>query len=84
MRIALDFLKDSIESYNSTASFINKFDFTFKEKLLFAGIMREYAKEVASQALKDAAENASIDYYTEFGFPEVDKQSILNTEIKLP
>ncbi len=52
--------------------------------------LKQYAKEVATQALKDAAENATTkdradkrdhDFYP---YMIVDKQSILDTEIKLP
>lgn len=45
--------------------------------------MKEYAKQVATKALKDAAENAQVhcDGWDSHG---VDTQTILETEIKLP
>lgn len=49
-------------------------------------VMKIYAKQVAEQALKDASENASmIDKGTPyFDNYSIDKESILNTEIKTP
>lgn len=54
-----------------------------------AHAIRSYGKQVAEQALNDAAENAegNIIYHEhDAGYPscEIDKESILNTEIKLP
>lgn len=51
--------------------------------------MQEYANQVAQQALKDAAENADIDYIpSKYPYrPDnaiIDKESILNTEIQTP
>lgn len=54
-------------------------------------VMKIYAKQVAEQALKDAAENAGViticpvGFGTPVGFEcKADKESILNTKIKLP
>lgn len=45
-------------------------------------IAKRYAQSVADQALKDAAERAEVENC--YGVFIVDKQSILETEIKLP
>jgi len=48
--------------------------------------MKDYARSVAKQALEDAANNATIflphSHY--HGTKNIDKQSILDTEIKTP
>lgn len=50
--------------------------------------MKEYAHQVATQALKDAADNATfsrvIDYSISYDKFEVNKESITNTKIQLP
>lgn len=40
--------------------------------------MKDYAKEVAKQALANASESALIKYNEHFGTRTIDKQSILN------
>ena len=75
------------------------------QKMSIIEVMKEYARQVAEQALKDAVENAMIERITEgdksticFGsnyqafegwnetetIISVNKQSILQTEIKTP
>lgn len=82
MREAWEILSDK-EPYSVTADFESDYVVSFE---LAIEAMREYAKQVAEQVLKDAAENATLidDGTSNYNAMSVDKQSILETEIKLP
>lgn len=78
MREAWEILSDK-EPYSVTADFESDYVVPFE---LAIEAMKEYAKQVAEQALKDAAENVTLE--PNGMLLQVDKQSILETEIKLP
>lgn len=82
METAREILRDK-NPYSVTAEFESDYVVSFE---LAIEAMKEYAKQVAEQALKDAAENATLIYdrTSNYKAMSIDKQSILETEIKLP
>jgi hypothetical protein len=46
-------------------------------------VMKAYAEQVATQALKDAAERAKTKFTKKYGF-QIDKESIIDTPITTP
>lgn len=75
MKTAEDYVKE-----------IHGYDLDDNTTEILAASYRKYAKQVAEQALQDAAENATtVVDKSRYGCKiVVNKQSILNTEIQLP
>lgn len=61
---------------------IASFDQFHRIEELILDAMKEYGRDCAKQALKDAADNATLE--PNGMLLKVDKQSILDTEIKTP
>ena len=78
MREAWEILRDK-NPYSVTAEFESDYVVSFE---LAIEAMREYAKQVAEQSLKDAAENHKDDHSSLSAYEWAVKR-ILNTEIKL-
>lgn len=91
MKAAIIQLKEAIHYYNlSCGGEEYKIKLSECEEALFCDVMKQYSTQVARQALGDAASNAEVEdngnfkhggYLTNW---EVNKQSILDTEIKTP
>lgn len=99
MKTALIQLKEAIHYYNiSCGGEEYKFNASESIEELICDLLKQYGKQCAEQALKDAAENARIQaldsggnkvgptYISIAGIQahQIDKQSILQTEIKTP
>jgi len=73
------------QGYDNWDNYYNDryFGLSYTDEYALNEIARRYAKAVADDALKRAAERATVKQYQhDHGF-EVDKQSILSTEINL-
>lgn len=88
MKEAIIQLKGAIHYYNiSCGGEEYKIKLTESQECLFCDVMKHYSIQVSKQTLECAANNAEVDCACdgdEYCRGKVNKQSILDTEIKTP